>query len=84
MSGVYCGLRSALKGPKTHKCRVTTLELEYDRAMRDMEFSEQNTIFRGKMLIDSEDSVLLNSQYGMKQLCGQINDLPSLEDKIKT
>lgn len=84
VAGVYCDLRSALKAPKTHKCLVTTLELEYDRAMRDMEFSEQNTIFRGKMLIDSEDSVLLNSQYGMKQLCGQINSLPSLEDKIRT
>lgn len=84
VAGVYCDLRSALKVPKTHKCLVTTLELEYDRSMREMDFSEQNTIFRGKMLLLSEDSSLLRSQHALQKLSADINALPSLEEKIKT
>lgn len=84
VAGVYCDLRSALRTPKTHQCLVTTLDLEYDRSMRDMDFSEQNTIFRGKMLLLSEESMLLASQRDIVQLSAQINALPTLEDKIKT
>lgn len=81
-AGVYCDLRSVLKVPLTHESLVTTLDLDYAPHMRDMDFAEQNTIFRGELMLLTEDAHLLRGQKALKKLCFDINSLPSLEEKI--
>lgn len=81
-AGVYCDLRSALKVPLTHESLVTTLDLDYVPAMREMDFAEQNTIFRGQLMLLSEESNLLHGQKALKKLCFNISNLPTLEEKI--
>lgn len=84
IAGVYCDLRSALKVPDTHHSLVTTLDLEYDNRMDSMDFTAQNTIFRGKMLAMSDPGYLLPCIEQNKNFCQYLNSLPTLEQKIKT
>lgn len=81
-AGVYCDVRKPLNAELSHESLVTTLELEYAPEMRDMPFEEQNTIFRGKMLLQAEASNLLRTQQVMKQVSDEINALPTLQEKI--
>lgn len=83
-AGVYCDVRRPLKAELSHESLVTTLELEYSHDMMDMDFSRQNTIFRGKMLLQSEDSYLIDKETVVKQACDLINAQPTLQGKIET
>lgn len=82
-AGVYCDVRKPLKADLSHESLVTTLELEYAPEMKGMEFSEQNTIFRGKMLLQADDSNLLRKERAVKEACDNINAQPTLRGKIE-
>lgn len=79
---VYCDYRSVVNAEKSHRNMVTTLPLVYDRAMKDMSLEEQNTIFRGKIIYQSDPSVLLHTVAGIKTGCEIVNGLPTLQDKF--
>jgi len=82
--GVYCDLRNALGVPKTHNSLVSTLDLKFDSAMRDMPFDEQNTVFRAMMMVMSDPSYLLQQQKEQKEFCLHVNSLPTLKEKTDT
>lgn len=79
---VYCDYRHLVGAEESHRNMVTTLPLAYDRSMRDMTLEMQNTIFRGKILYQSDPSVLLRTVAGIKDACDMINNLPTLNDKF--
>lgn len=81
VSGIYCDLRSALEVPHTHQCLVTTLPLAYDNRLADLEFGEQNTIYRGMMMVLAEPSRLVLTQKFQKAACKAVNALPTLKEK---
>jgi len=84
VAGVYCDLRSSLNVPDTHNSLVTTLDLEYDNRMDEMSFSEQNTIFRGKMMAMSDPGYLLPLLENDRNFCHSLTSLPTLEQKVET
>ena len=83
VSGVYCDLRNALKSPLTHNSLVTTLDLAYHKELEDLDFADQNAIFRGRMKIQSDPAALLPLQEAQKSMCKTLSEMPTLEEKCK-
>lgn len=79
--GVYCDLRSALDVPLTHHSLVTTLHLKYDKRMKDLDFSEQNTIWRGMIMLMSDPENLIVGQEAQKAGCESISRMSTLQEK---
>lgn len=82
VAGVYCDVRKALGVPLSHHPLVQTLEIEFSQDMHNLSFEEQNTIFRGKMLLLTDDQLIRESQKGIKALSDKINSLDTLEEKL--
>jgi len=81
VAGVYCDLRAALNAPLTHRSLVTTLDLEFDSAMSELSFQDQNTAFRGKMMLLSDPSYLLENLKKDKKNLVSANALPTVRQK---
>jgi len=79
--GVYCDLRSALQAQKSHYSLVSVLDLVFDEQISKLPFEEQNTIFRGKMMLMSDPSYLLDRIRIEKEGAMMIKSLPTLEQK---
>ncbi len=78
VTSIFCDARSALKAPLSHHSLAAPLCISYDKRMDNMEFSAQNTIFRGKLMVLSDDETMLRKQRFMKRLYKCLNLLPLL------
>lgn len=83
VAGVYCDVRKALGAPLSHHPLIETLALDFTPDMHNLSFEEQNTIFRGKMLLMTDDQVVREKQKDAKALADKINSLSTLEEKIE-
>lgn len=83
VAGVYCDVRKPLGAEKSHQPLVTTLSLEYKSEMRNLPISEQNTIFRGMIMLQSDSSALLEGQKAMAGAVDAILSQPTLEKKLE-
>ena len=84
VGNVCVDLRAAIGKPKTHFSTITSVGLRFDRRMEGMSFSEQNTIFRGQLLLHTDPAVLRTTASGMQKLMSSVRDLPTFEDKLKS
>jgi len=82
VAGVYCDVRNILNAELSHNCLISILDLDYAPEMRSLPFEDQNTIFRGKMLLASDPSALLREQKETQALLDKLNALPTLKDKL--
>lgn len=83
VSGVYCDYRSAIHNEKSHHCQVTVLPLSYDRQrMEKLSLSEQNTIFRGKIIMMSDKDSLIPIIKGAQESYKAFDSLNSLQERI--
>lgn len=78
VTSIFCDTRSALKAEHSHYSLAAPLCLSYDNRMDSMEFSVQNTIFRGKLMVLSDDDSILRQQRRMKALYKALNLIPLL------
>lgn len=74
--------RGALKADLSHHPLATSTSIEFTPEMRDMSFEEQNTIFRGELILRSEPSNMLLGAQAVKKIYADINALPTLEQKL--
>lgn len=81
-AGIYCDLRSCLKSPLTHKPIVTAPLLEFSSDMYNLDFAEQNTIMRGKLMLATDESNLLKVARDLKDWSLKVNDMPTAREKI--
>ena len=79
--GIYCDLRKAMKSPLSHRTLVTTLDLVYDDHVRALSFSDQNTAFRGRMLLLSDPSFQLFAQKFQQEACNKVSGMATLKQK---
>jgi len=83
VANIGCDPRSALGAELSHLPLATSISMEFVPEMRDMDFEEQNTIFRSEIILKSDPSSLLVASKAAQQLYAQINALPTLEQKIQ-
>ena len=80
-AGIYCDLRSCLRTGQTHKPLVTAPLLEYSPDMYELDFAEQNTIMRGKLMLATDESNLLKVSRELKEWSLNVNALPTTREK---
>lgn len=78
VTSIFCDPRPALKSGLSHHSLAAPLCLSYDSRMDRMEFPAQNTIFRGKLMVLSDDETMLRKQRCMRRLYKSLNLLPLL------
>ena len=76
VSSIFCDTRAAINAGLSHYSLAVPLCMSYDNKMDSMDFSEQNTIFRGKLMILSDSDTLLRKQRYMQRLYRILNMLP--------
>ena len=81
-AGIYSDLRSALKSPLTHKPIVSAPLLEFSPDMYGLDFAEQNTIMRGKLMLATDESNMLKTARELKEWSLEVNAMATSREKI--
>jgi len=81
-AGIYTDLRSVLNSPLTHKPIVVAPLIEYTKDMWGLDFSTQNTIFRGQLMLMTDESNLIHVARHLKKWSKDVLKLPNSREKV--
>ena len=79
---LFCDARPAFDSSISHYSLAAPLCISYDNRMDTMDFSLQNTIFRGKLMVVSDASAMQHIHRQMKRAYEYMNLLPTLKSKL--
>ena len=79
--GVAVNMKKALGIPKTHLSEVTSVSLKFTPEMKNMDFSEQNTILRGQLMLASTPEKQRQAGKKLFRISEEINAESSLSRK---
>lgn len=79
--GIATNLRPALKTPKSHYSTVGNIYFEYDRALRNLSFSKQCSILRGRVILKSRPEELAEGLRNSYKFYKYINSLPTIKER---
>jgi hypothetical protein len=75
--------RKALKAPLAHHSLVGDVRLVYSGRLKDMDFMDQATSFRGMVALQSDPDIVLEEIKEYQSIVEDLNALPSLEARHK-
>ena len=73
--------RKMLDAPLAHQSLVGDVRLVYDKAVRDLPFTAQATSFRGKVILQSDQDVVLEEIREYQQIVKDLQALPTKAEK---
>jgi len=82
IANIACDPRTALHAEHSHHPLASSFSIEFTPDMRELDFEQQNEIFRSEMSAKADPSTVLTGVKAAQQLYAQINALPTLQEKL--
>lgn len=75
-ASVNCDLRATLNAPKSHWSLIFLLNLFYDKKIAKLDISDQCTVYRGSLIMQSDPDVLANATSVSKMFYSLVYHVP--------